>query len=295
MKKRALILVLLMLISLLSLPVVAAEADMTYSFDLTANAEQTVEVAPGEILTVTLRLRRTDDTSAYQMHGMQAELRYDGAFLELVEDTATAYTGVSTSDIGLVDGFREYYMNFVSMGGGTQWEPDTLVGTVQFRVIGTSGVTKITNEDFLVSLPDGSGSYPCEAGELLIVLTTECTVKFQSNGGTEVPSQKVQFGEKILRPEDPTRDGHDFAGWFSDIHMSNAWDFDNDTVEGNLTLYAKWTEKPHETAPSEPITPGRDSNVGNGILYWIGWLLILLLLALLVLRYIRRRMKKGKK
>ncbi len=295
MKKRYLILALIMLISMLTLPVSAAQGDMTYSFDLTANGKDTVEVSLGDIITVTLRLRRTDADSAYQVHGMQAELRYDASFLELVEGSGTAYTGVNTSDIALVDGHREYYMNFLSMSGSTTWEADTLIGSVQFKVIGESGVTKITNEDFLVSQPDGSGSYKCEANELLVILTTDCTVKFQSNGGTEVESQKVQFGEKVIRPEDPIREGYELVGWFTDIHMSQKWDFENDTVEGNMTLYAKWTEKTENTGPDEPAVPGGDSNDGNQMHCWIWWLLILLLLILLALLYVRKRIKSSKK
>ncbi len=292
MKKRYLILVLIMLISMLTLPVSAAEGEMTYSFDLTANGKDTVEVSPGDIITVTLRLRRTDGDSSYPMHGMQAELRYDASFLEVVDGSGTAYTGVSTSDIALVDGYREYYMNFLSMSGGTQWEADTLIGTVQFKVIGETGVTKITNEDFLVSLPDGSGSYQCEANELLVILTTDCTVKFQSNGGTEVESQKVQFGEKVARPEDPIREGYELVGWFTDIHMSQEWDFENDTVEGNMTLYAKWEKKAGETESSEPTIPGEDSNDDGVIPCWIWWILILLFILLVITLWMQYKHSK---
>lgn len=290
MKKRYLIIILVLLFSMLALPVDAAEGEMTYSFDLTANGKDSVEVSQGDIITVTLRLRRTDADSAYQMHGMQAELRYDASFLELVEGSGTVYTGVNTNDIGLVDGYREYYMNFLSMSGGTQWEADTLIGTVQFKVIGDSGVTKITNEDFLVSLPDGSSSYKCEANELLVILTTDCTVKFQSNGGTEVENQKVQFGEKVTRPEDPIREGYELVGWFTDIHMSQEWDFENDTVEGNMTLYAKWAEKSDNTDSTEPTEPDTEDESECNFPWWI--LVLIIILSILAYYWSKKRKER---
>ncbi len=291
MKKLSFVLILSLLISMLVIPAMAAEADMTYSFELSVNGKDTVEVNTGDIITLTLKLRRTDAAQAYSMHGMQAELRYDSSFLQLVGGSATTYPGVDTNDIALVDGFREFYMNFLSMSGGTKWEAETLVGTVQFKVIGTSGVTKITNQDFLVSLPDGSGSYRCVSNELLIILTTDCTVKFQSNGGTEVESQTVQFGEKVTKPEDPQREGYKFVGWYTDIHLSQQWDFES-TAEGNMTLYAKW-EKDEGSAhdPVGPATPGDD---GEGVPCWLWWILLLLILLLAIALWMQYKHSRKK-
>ncbi len=293
MKKLSIALILSLLLSMLVIPAMAVEADMTYSFELSVNGKDTVEVSTGDIITLTLKLRRTDAAQAYSMHGMQAELRYDSSFLQLVDGSATTYTGVDTNDIALVDGFREFYMNFLSMSGGTKWEAETLIGTVQFKVIGTSGVTKITNEDFLVSLPDGSGSYQCVSNELLIILSTDCTVKFQSNGGTEVESQTIQFGEKITKPAEPQREGYKFAGWYIDIHLSQEWSFDS-TVEGNMTLYAKWEKDDgSEHEPTTPVAPGE--NKGDGVPCWLWWILILLILLLAVTLWMKYKHSKKKR
>ena len=66
------------------------------------------------------------------------------------------------------------------------------------------------------------------------------TVEFNSNGGTEVESQKVQEGSKVTKPTDPTRSNYTFAGWYSDAALEDAFDFENDTITANTTLYAKW-------------------------------------------------------
>ncbi|WP_239301296.1 InlB B-repeat-containing protein [Paenibacillus sp. ACRRY] len=67
------------------------------------------------------------------------------------------------------------------------------------------------------------------------------TIHFDSNGGSEVPEQNVNYGDKTNEPDDPTKAGHTFAGWFTDSGFSQAFDFDNTTVTSNLTLYAKWS------------------------------------------------------
>ena len=67
------------------------------------------------------------------------------------------------------------------------------------------------------------------------------TVNFDSNGGTAVDDQSVQYGELATAPVDPTLAGHTFAGWFTDSRLSQTFDFDNTVVTGDITLYAKWT------------------------------------------------------
>ena len=69
-------------------------------------------------------------------------------------------------------------MNYLSMSGGEKWNADTLIGSFQLKVVGESGVTKITNEDYLVSFKDGTGSYSCESNELTIIFSTDCVVTF---------------------------------------------------------------------------------------------------------------------
>ena len=66
-------------------------------------------------------------------------------------------------------------------------------------------------------------------------------IKFNSNGGSEVTGMTgIKRGSLIQKPADPTLDGYDFLGWYSDIDLTDKWDFDVDVVTSNLTLYAKW-------------------------------------------------------
>lgn len=68
------------------------------------------------------------------------------------------------------------------------------------------------------------------------------TVDFESNGGTPVTSYlDVEQGTTISKPENVTKTGHVLDGWFTDAELLTPWNFDTDTVEGSMTLYAKWT------------------------------------------------------
>ncbi len=68
------------------------------------------------------------------------------------------------------------------------------------------------------------------------------TVAFDTKGGTPatIESQTVQFGGKVSKPEDPTKEGDGFYAWYTED--GKKWDFDNDTVQGDMTLHAEWVE-----------------------------------------------------
>lgn len=66
------------------------------------------------------------------------------------------------------------------------------------------------------------------------------TVNFDVNGGSAVESQEVKEGERVEKPENPTRAGYTFIGWYQDAAYTAAWDFAADTVTADTTIYAKW-------------------------------------------------------
>ena len=71
---------------------------------------------------------------------------------------------------------------------------------------------------------------------------TAYTVTFESNGGTGIAPLEVASDSKIVKPADPAKDKHTFAGWYKDEECTSAWNFATDVVASNITLYAKWTE-----------------------------------------------------
>ena len=262
-----------------AIPAYAADEVKSFSYDLTVDGKDTKEVEPGDIITVVLKLRRTDLAEPYMMYAMQDEIRYDSTFFELVEGSAVLENGVVSTDVAKVDEYREFYMNYLSMSGGSQWDADMLVGSFQLKVIGQSGVTQITNQDYLVSFKDGSGSYACDANDVTIILSTDCLVSFKTSGGSDVPNQTVQYGEKIVKPEDPVREGYRLDGWYLDINLTDEWDFDNDVVKGNMSLYAKWVAE----NSSDAVLSGDMNHIGC-----IWWILLLILIILWIVKRSRK-------
>jgi len=65
------------------------------------------------------------------------------------------------------------------------------------------------------------------------------TITFESNGGTQVNSITESFKETITAPNNPSKEGYDFNGWYTDITMEIEYVFSNVSAE-NITLYAKW-------------------------------------------------------
>ena len=61
--------------------------------------------------------------------------------------------------------------------------------------------------------------------------------------GSQVASQKLMYGDLVQRPEDPVKEGYTFEGWYWDDEYKLAWNFDTDTVTGDMYLVAKWAEK----------------------------------------------------
>ena len=94
------------------------------------------------------------------------------------------------------------------------------------------------------------------------------TIVFDVQGGSVISSQTVLFRQFASKPNDPTRLGYLFGGWYKDTNYNTEWNFTTDKIESNVTLYAKWnllTEDYHiihfvtnfeTTVPSQQVLKG---------------------------------------
>jgi uncharacterized repeat protein (TIGR02543 family) len=71
-------------------------------------------------------------------------------------------------------------------------------------------------------------------------IVTLHTVFFDSDGGTSVPTQIVEDGNKAVSPDVPIKSGWSFEGWYTDSNLQTLYDF-TIPVTGSLVLHAKWT------------------------------------------------------
>jgi len=68
------------------------------------------------------------------------------------------------------------------------------------------------------------------------------TLTFNSNGGSAVVSQDVNYDTTAIKPADPVKSGYNskFGGWYTDdTTFASQWNFTT-AVKTDITLYAKW-------------------------------------------------------
>ena len=90
------------------------------------------------------------------------------------------------------------------------------------------------------------------------------TVTFDNNDDdvfTVITEEQIMSpkGDYVIEPIAPVAIGYLFGGWYSDRACKKPWDFRNNFVTNNTTLYAKWT--PVKDAP--PVRPENVMVAGN--------------------------------
>lgn len=211
-----------------------------YHFSLLVDGQNEKQVQTGDTVTVYCVLERTNSTSPEILYAFQNEIEYDRSFFSLVEDSFVLGNPIVVAhNVERNSRIQELYVNYLSLVGGVEWQPRTNVCIFQMQVVGKSGVGRLHCRDYIVPMPDGSASYSVTAEDLLIVVNDNCTVDFDTNGGSMVSSQNVQRFAKATKPVDPVRPGYRFTGWFTNENCTETWVFDN-AVSYNLYLYAGW-------------------------------------------------------
>lgn len=84
------------------------------------------------------------------------------------------------------------------------------------------------------------------------------TVSFDSNGGSDVDSQQVEYKDTVSQPDNPTLDGYTFQGWTLD---GDPYDF-NTPVTSSITLKALWSKN---TPVAKKHTVTFDSGEGSKV------------------------------
>lgn len=75
---------------------------------------------------------------------------------------------------------------------------------------------------------------------------------FESNGGSYVAPAFYANGTPAAAPDEPTKSGYTFAGWYTDENLMTAANFGN--ITATTTLYAKWAE---------------DTNTSYTVIHWL--------------------------
>ena len=89
----------------------------------------------------------------------------------------------------------------------------------------------------------------------------QCSVIFDSNGGTEIEAQYVYRGQRAKKPDAPHKESENFAGWYLDGKL---YDFKL-PVNSSMTLIAYWTEYEELLMPSSNLRSGMQIEKGTAI------------------------------
>lgn len=93
---------------------------------------------------------------------------------------------------------------------------------------------------FLVPILVGC-TIPFSSSSMASSLATTIEVRFDSQLGTEVPSQTLPIGGRVEIPINPTKEGHFFLNWYEE-DPSIPWNF-YQPITRDLTLFALWEEE----------------------------------------------------
>ena len=264
----------------------AAKAAVTV--DGKADAVMTTESASSAALSV------GGTVSSVSLAGADSELKVSGT-VKSVDISATASgADVNVAKGGSIDTVKTSANDVKIAGEGTVKTVEVTAGSgVAVDTKGTE-VTVGKNADPVTV--DGKEVKP---GETTGTTTgggggggggggvTEYTVYYDVGNDTYHTRQTVTAGGKTTAPSPaPEKEHYTFGGWYKDEACTAAWNFANDTVTSNVTLYAKWVPDEHavtvhynfEGAPAnkvytvsygvameEPEAPARD------LYSFVGW------------------------
>jgi len=190
----------------------------------------------------------------------RAENEFDWANISPVTPghTTAPTVVISTAASPPISGLFIMNIEFSQPVNGFTAEGITITGGIIKEFSGSDeSYTAIIQPDFneergiRIELKAGVATNSGDIGNLIsniIRLDTQpprITITFDTNGGKVYEAyreQKIFIGDKITEapaPE-PPQPGKRFVGWYKDLDFTQRWDFENDTADGNITLYAKW-------------------------------------------------------
>ena len=167
---------------------------------------------------------------------------------------------------------KTYTVRFDTQGFGTAPKALTVAEGSKLTAVQTPAPTDIPADksfggwfkDAACTQPWNNNSDTVTADMMLYAKWNDIlTVTFNVQGiGTAPASVTVVKGSKLIAAQTPEPTdipaAKRFGGWFKDAACTQAWNYADDTVTTDITLYAKWSKS---SSPSEPPVPPNPENV----------------------------------
>ena len=219
------------------------------------------KVGPGDVVSITFRT--TEPFTQYSIR------RYGDNKKFFHEKSKGDYPLFFTAKEDGEDGWTTITYVFPEEGAATQDKeasqyPEGGIGfNVYFRnqkmIVGTYMELKavaINGKEYVLTResvnPEGSLGNVNAYFEVLSWLPH--VVTFDTDGGTEIPSVTVPYGQRVAKPADPEKKDVLFYGWYADKEFKFEFDFDTRMILDDTTVYAKY-------AP--PVTVTFDTDEGT--------------------------------
>lgn len=123
----------------------------------------------------------------------------------------------------------------------------------------TTTVKEISGYTFVNVTDNASGSYATDPIYVIYTYAKDkVTLDFDSKGGTPVNPQTMDKGSIASKPQNPTKKGYEFVGWFTDETFKTPFDFSKPIMQ-DTRVYAKWQamddheELPHTGVSDNPM------------------------------------------
>ena len=115
-------------------------------------------------------------------------------------------------------------------------------GAGEYTAVTGNEIANLAAGKYLVRYKEKDNYFAGSDKTVEIAAGAMITAAFDSNGGTAVESKTCEYSQTISAPDEPTKDGYEFVGWFADSGLTTGWNFDTDKLTENKTLYAKWVQ-----------------------------------------------------
>lgn len=108
-----------------------------------------------------------------------------------------------------------------------------------------------------------SGKITVSGGTFKNGVSGAWTVTFNTDGGSTVAEQ-IRANAPATKPSEPTKDGYDFGGWYTDEAFTTEYKFtESEKVTQDMPLYAKWTKEAAKYYYYSPADGSADTAKGS--------------------------------
>ena len=130
------------------------------------------------------------------------------------------------------DGSTHYGMRlYVGLDSGYQFSEDTKIYFNDVDVTSSGHTSK--------SITSWGGYVYIDLGLATGENPTTHTVTFDTDGGTSISNRTIVDGCTTNKPNNPTKTGYIFGGWYTDNTYTTEFNFSN-AITADTTIYAKW-------------------------------------------------------